>query len=124
MKEDSIDVKSFSNFSSVESLGGAYRAEATDQWTTSDGITAKCYHSLTGQLRGSCMRLVVQVIYKVKYQKELMVKTRDVLEQCMTTSGRAAGVKARRRSRARREASAKEVSGYYNQCRYSNTLGM
>ena len=39
MKEDSIDVKSFSNFSSANSLGGAYRAEATDQWTASYGIT-------------------------------------------------------------------------------------
>ena len=33
----------------------------------------------------------------------------------MTTSGRAAGVKARRRSRARKEASAKEVRVYYKQ---------
>ena len=37
-EEDSIDVQSFSNFSSAESLGGAYRAEATDQWTASSGI--------------------------------------------------------------------------------------
>ena len=33
----------------------------------------------------------------------------------MTTSGRAAGVKARRRSRARKEASAQEVRVYYKQ---------
>ena len=73
-EEDSIDVNSFSNFSSADSSGGAYRAEATNRWTTSKGITAKFYHSLTGQLRGSSMRFEVQVIYKLKYQKELMVK--------------------------------------------------
>ena len=41
-------------------------------------------------------------------------RTRDVLAQCMTTFGKAAGIKTRRRSRARKEASAKEVRGYYN----------
>ena len=40
-EEDSIDVQSFSNSSLAESLGGEYRAEATDQWTASSGITAK-----------------------------------------------------------------------------------
>ena len=77
-EEDSIDVQSFSNFSLVESLGGAYRAEAKDQWTASRGITVKFLHALTGQLRGSNMRLVVQVKNNLKYQKELMVK----LEMC------------------------------------------
>ena len=37
------------------------------------------------------------------------------LERCMTTCGKAAGFKAKRRSRARKEASAKEVRGYYKQ---------
>ena len=73
-EEDSINVKSFSNFSSAESLGGAFRAEAKDRWTASSGITVKFHYSLTDQLRGSSMRLEVQVIYKLKYQKELMVK--------------------------------------------------
>ena len=40
-EEHSIDVQSFSNFSSAESLSGAYRAEATDQWTAFRGITVK-----------------------------------------------------------------------------------
>ena len=40
-EEDSIDVQSFSNLSSANSLGGAYRAEATHQWTTVSRVTAK-----------------------------------------------------------------------------------
>ena len=41
--------------------------------------------------------------------------TRDVLEQCMTTCGKAAGIKAKGRSRARKEDTAKNVRGYYKQ---------
>ena len=37
------------------------------------------------------------------------------MEQCMTTCGEAAGFEAKKRSRARKEAAAKEVRGYYNQ---------
>ena len=55
-EEDSIDVQSFSNLSSANSLGGAYRAEAADQWTASNGINVKIQQSLTGQLRGLSMR--------------------------------------------------------------------
>ena len=40
-EEDFVDVPRFSNFSLAESLGGAYRAEAADQWTASNGIIAK-----------------------------------------------------------------------------------
>ena len=65
-------------FPLAESLEGAYRAEATDQWTASSGITVKFHHTLSGQLRGSSMRLVVQVTYKLKFQKELTVE----LEMC------------------------------------------
>ena len=42
-------------------------------------------------------------------------RTRDVLEQCMTTCGKAAGIKAKGRSRARKEDTAKKVRGYYDQ---------
>ena len=42
-------------------------------------------------------------------------RIRDVLEECMTTCGKAAGNQAKRRSRAKKEASAKEVRGYYKQ---------
>ena len=40
--------------------------------------------------------------------------TRDVLERCVSTCGRA-GTRAKMRSRARKEASAPEVRGYYEQ---------
>ena len=52
---------------------------------------------------------------QVEVPKGVHGQTRDVLEQCMTTSGEAAGFKAKRRSRARKEASAEEVRGYYSQ---------
>ena len=42
-------------------------------------------------------------------------QTRDMLERCMTTCRRAAGTRAKMRSRARKEASAQEVRGYYKQ---------
>ena len=42
-------------------------------------------------------------------------QTRDMLERCMTTCGRAAGTRAKMRSRARKEASVQEVRGYYKQ---------
>ena len=41
-------------------------------------------------------------------------QTRDMLEGCMATCGKSAGARARRRSRARKEASAQEVRGYYH----------
>ena len=42
-------------------------------------------------------------------------ETRVMLERCVTTCGRAAGTRAKKRSRARKEASAQEVRGYYKQ---------
>ena len=42
-------------------------------------------------------------------------QTRDMLERCLTTCGRAAGTRAKMRSRAREAASAHEVRGYYKQ---------
>ena len=40
-EEDSLDIQHFSKIPSAESMVGAYRAEPTDQWTVSSGITAK-----------------------------------------------------------------------------------
>ena len=51
-----MNVQSFSNLSSANSLGGAYRVESTDQWSTVSGVTIKFHCSVTGQLRGSRMR--------------------------------------------------------------------
>ena len=42
-------------------------------------------------------------------------RTKDVLERCMASCGKAAGTRAKMRSRARKEASAKEIRGYYEQ---------
>ena len=47
-EEDSNDVQSFSTLSSANSLGGAYRAEATDQWSTVGGATVKIPPLLDG----------------------------------------------------------------------------
>ena len=42
-------------------------------------------------------------------------QTRDMLERCMATCRKAAGARAKRRSRARKEVSAQEVRGYHKQ---------
>ena len=52
---------------------------------------------------------------QVEVPKGVDGRTRDVLEQCMTTCGKAAGIKAKKEIRARKEASVKEVRGYYKQ---------
>ena len=52
---------------------------------------------------------------KVEVPEGVDGRTRDVLERCVTTCGKAAGIKAKRRSRARKEASAQEVQGYQKQ---------
>ena len=52
---------------------------------------------------------------KVEVPRGVDAETRDVLERCMATCRRAAGTKTKRRSRARKEASAQEVRGYYKQ---------
>ena len=52
---------------------------------------------------------------KVEVSKGVDGRTRDMLERCMATCGRAAGTRAKMRSRARKEASAPEVRGYYKQ---------
>ena len=52
---------------------------------------------------------------QVEVPKGVDGRTRGVLEPCMTTCGKAAGMKAKRRSRARKEASTQEVRGYYKQ---------
>ena len=50
---------------------------------------------------------------KVEVPEGVDGETRDVLERCMTTCGRAAEIRAKIKSRARKEASAQEVRGYY-----------
>ena len=55
---------------------------------------------------------IISVTYKLKFQKGVDGRTRDVLEQCMTTCRKAARTQANRRSSARIGASAKEIRGY------------
>ena len=52
---------------------------------------------------------------KVEVPKGVDGQTRDMLERCVATCGKAAGTRAKMRSRARTEASAQEVRGYYKQ---------
>ena len=52
---------------------------------------------------------------KVEDSKRLDGRTRDMLERCKATCGRAAGTRAKMRPRARKEASAQEVRGYNKQ---------
>ena len=50
-----------------------------------------------------------------RVRKGVNSQTRDMLERCMATCGKAAGTRAKMRSRARREASAQEVRGNFKQ---------
>ena len=52
---------------------------------------------------------------KVEFPEGVDGRTRDMLERYMATCGRATGTRAKMRSRARKEASAQEVRGYYKQ---------
>ena len=52
---------------------------------------------------------------QVYVPSEVNSETRDMLERCMATCGKAAGPRAKMRSRARKEASAQEVRKYYKQ---------
>ena len=51
---------------------------------------------------------------KIEVPERVDGRIRDILERCMA-SERAAGTRAKMRSRARTEASAQEVRGYYKQ---------
>ena len=53
--------------------------------------------------------------HKLNCQKGVDSQTRDMVERSMFTCGKAAGARVKRKSRARKEASAQEVRGYYNQ---------
>ena len=59
--------------------------------------------------------LTIPAAHKLNSQKGVDSQTRDMLERSIATCGKAAGAKAKRRSRARKEASAQEVRGYYKQ---------
>ena len=52
---------------------------------------------------------------QVEEPKGVDGRTRNVLEQGMTTCGKGTAIRAKRRSRARKEASAQEARGYYEQ---------
>ena len=52
---------------------------------------------------------------KIEVPKGVDGRTRDMLERCTATCGRAAGTRAKMRSRARKEASGQEVRGYHKQ---------
>ena len=50
-------------------------------------------------------------------------QTRNMLERCMATCGKAAGARAKRKSRSRKEASAQEVRGCYKQLAEAKQFG-
>ena len=50
---------------------------------------------------------------QVEDSKGIDGRPKDVIERCMTSFGKTAGMKSKRRSRAQKEVSAKEVKGFY-----------
>ena len=52
---------------------------------------------------------------RVELPNRVDSQTRDMLERCVATCGKAAGARAKKKSRARKEASTQEVRGYHKQ---------
>ena len=91
-----------------------------------------CYFSMTqnGEQQDICNLITVPCVQrsfclngatndfdniKVEVPNGVDGHTRDMLERYMATCGKAAGTRAKMRSRARKEASAQEVRGYCTQ---------
>ena len=101
----------------------------TLKYSRSSRITLFCYIK-NGDQQDICNLATMPCLQRSSYLNELTNnfsntqielpngvdgRTRDELAHCMTTFGKAAGIKAQRRSRARQEASAQEVRGFYTQ---------
>ena len=74
--------------------------------------------------RSLCLDVVINDLRNSQFNvpKGVNSQTRDMLERCMATCGNAAGARAKMRSRARKEASAQKVRGYYKQFAEANHL--
>ena len=87
--------------------------------TTENGEQQDVYNLTTirGVLRSLWLDEVIDdsSSTRVEFPKGADNQTRDILKRCMATCGKAAGARAKRKSRARKEASAQEVRGYYKQ---------
>ena len=87
--------------------------------TTENGEQQDIYNLTTsrGVQRSLCLDEVIDDTSsaQVEFPKGVGSHTRDILERCMATCGKAAGARAKRRSRARKEALAQEVRGYHKQ---------
>ena len=87
--------------------------------TTENGEQEDIYNLTTilGVQRSLCLDEVVDdsSSTQVIFPEGLDNQTRNMLERCMATCGKAARARAKRRPRARKEASAKKVRRYYKQ---------
>ena len=88
-------------------------------FVTENGEQQDIYNLTTipGVQRSLCLDEVIDdsSSTQVEFPKGVDSQTRDMLERCMATCGKAARARAKRRSRARKEASAKKVRRYYKQ---------
>ena len=73
--------------------------------------------TIPGVQRSLCLEEVIDdsSSTRVEFPNGVDNQTRHMLERCMGTCGQAARARAKKKSRARKEASAKEVRGYYKQ---------
>ena len=94
--------------------------------TTKNGEQQDVYNltSIPGVQRPLCLDEVINdsSSAQVEFPKGVDSQTRDMLERCMATCGKAARARAKRRSRARKEASAQEVRGHYKQLAEAKNL--
>ena len=87
--------------------------------TTADGEQQDIYNLATmpSVQRSLCLKEMTDnsASTRVKLPNRVDNQTRNLLERCMATCGKAAGARAKMRSRARKEASTQEVRGYHKQ---------
>ena len=86
--------------------------------TTANGEQQEKYNLTTklGVQRSLCLEEVTDNSSSTRVELPSGVdnQTRDMLERCMSTCGKAAGARAKMKSRARKEASAQEVRGVFD----------
>ena len=73
--------------------------------------------TIPGVQRSLCLEEVINdsSSAQVEFPKGVDSQTKDMLERCLATCGKAAGARAKRKSRARKAASAHEVRRYHTQ---------
>ena len=95
-------------------------AAGSSCFVTAENVEHQVKYNLTtipGVQRSLCLDEVIDdsSSTQVEFPKGVDSQTRDMLERCVATCGKAAGARVKKKSRARKEASAQEVRAHYKQ---------